>query len=329
MKKLAVFIAIGLILMVPASFAYAPSDISDHIEVNSYPQITVISKGNTSFNISFYGLAFNIPFLGLKGFAQFEKENWHIVHNGNETVSYSTSLNLQDSLENGDNGSLSDNLNKILGDKKMNVTVFVNISKYSDSSSILDIYNNTSAVNNATIRSLTVNTLEINSSIITHFKLPFPMRISLVQQLSGKLDSNHLLGFSKFAAKLRDKNTAGNGISFGNTGDLNRSYGLYWWMGNYSINNNVMPLMTTLAVKNSSPYLVFVYNIPGNRTNSLQQDPFFTLLGGNLAKIPIVTKTVAKIENYILQNSEYFAAGIIAGTALILVSYTGYRRRRF
>lgn len=331
MRRIAVVVALAIILLIPVSSAYVPADTSEKINVNSYPQITILTKSNTSFNITFFGLAVNIPALGMKGLAKFENEDWHIHGTGNRSVSYSTNVNLLDSLSQSDSAQTqNDNTNSFIEDNSMMVTVFVNISKYTGNGSTLNIFNGSSTNHAASVSSLAQNTIEINSSIVTHFKSKVPMVLSLVQKISGQLSDSPLrMPVAQFIARLDNHRSTGMGIAFGATANLSRAYGLYWWMSNYTLNSNLHPLNMTLIVKDNSPYVAFSYEIPSNRTSNIEQDPYFTMLGGLLVNFPIVQKTVKQIESYILQNAEYFAAGILAGTVLIFGAYAGYRRRRF
>ncbi len=330
MRKLAILFAFVLVLSVPVSAADTPDTITQHVHVGNYPQLTIPGANNTSFNITYYGIAIDLPSLGVKAISPFEKQDWQVSHPNNLSVSYRTSLNLGENLNLGDSlKNLGDQLKSVLEDKGFNVTVYVNFSKYSGSVRSLDAVNYTDMQNNVTVQSLRNNTIEINSSIVTHFQVSIPVKLFLIQQISGLVTtSNHNLSFSQFVAKIDSRSNEGKGIALGLSSSLSRASGLYWWVQNYSFNSNSQPLNTTLLVKNGNPYLMFGYDIQANKSGEVEQDPYFTMLGGNFAHVHF-EKIVSNVENYILQNSEYFAVGLSIGSALILIAYTGYRRKRF
>lgn len=330
MRRLAILIAFVLVLSVPLSVADTPDSYSQNIHTAHYPQITIPGKNNTSFNITYFGIGVAIPSLGIKAISPFEKQNWQMVQTSNHSVSYSTNLNLADNLNLGDSiNSLGEHIKSMLEDKNFNVSVYVNFSKYSGLSNSLSAYNGSVNSNNLTVNSLRNNTIEINSSVVTHFSVGIPVKLFLLQEISGFVStSNHNLSFTQFVANLRDRNTHGMGIALGESSVLKRASGLYWWVPNYSLNQNSHPLNTTLLIKNGNPFLIFGYDLPANQTGEFDQDPFFTMVGASFGHVVFV-KIISNVENYILQNSEYFAVGLAIGSGLIFVAYAGYRRKRY
>lgn len=321
LQKLVILLAVVLVLSVPLSAADTPDSSDQSIQVGSYPQITIQGKDNTTFNVTYYGIAVSIPVAGLNAVSRFEDQSWQMTSTSQDSVSYKASMNLGDLIG-------QEKLPKMLdGHGNMNITVYVNFSKYSGNSSSVSIYNYSGLGGNVTFPSLRNNTIEINSSIVTHFSVPFLVKIFLLQKISG-LDriSNKTMVFTQFITKLHERSTSGMGIAFGYRAGLEKALGLYWWGQNYTINNSPQQLNTTLLIKNGNPYLMFGYNLPANRTGKVDQDPFFTAVGASFSKVPLV-KAVATVENYILQNSEYFAAGLMVGTILIGIAYAGHRRR--
>lgn len=330
MRKIAILLALVLVLSVPLSAADAPQEGSENISLATYPQITIPWKNNTTFNITYSGVGISIPILGVKGIEPFEKRSWAVSNSASGNVSYNTNISLSDALNLGDStlNSLSKPFKSALEDNNFNVTVYVNFSRYSSAENSLNAYNG--SFNNVSVNSLVNNTIEINTAIVAHFSIPVNARLFLIQQISGfDKNLNHNMSFTQFVAHTRNSSTSGYGIALGSQSNLSHAKGLYWWTTNYSLNKSLQPLATTLLVSNGNPYLIFTYNLPANRSGIFQQDPFFTMLGGSLGSVQFVKKGITVVANYILENAEYFSIGLVLGSILIIGAYSGYRRNRY
>lgn len=328
MRKAAVIFVLALFLLVPLSVAYDPGTQAGDINVADYPQITIQGAKNITFNVTFFGLGIIIPALNIKHLVRFDSADWNVKSLGQNGVSYSTTVNMipepgEDSLVSSTNvtsGSLLSNI------KSFNVKVYVNISKFSRSGAILRVLSNDLADSNLRFQNLSVNTIEINNTIIAP-KLPTPYKLMLVQRVTGKQSqTGAFLQPNLFNAKLVQKETSG--IAFSESHNLSRALGLYWWIHNYTLNSNIKPVDAVLSSTTQTPFLNFSYNLSGNQTNRMDQDPFFTVISGNLVKSTIVSKKLVDFEKYILANSEYFSIGVIVGSLFIFTAYIGYRRRR-
>ncbi len=311
---------IVFLVIAPVGIVHFRSDDHENISALNYPELNITGIGNTSYTISYVGIGFRASFMNYH-MVSFRDKEWNRTENSNG-ISYHASFDLFG------NSFMEKEFGFREFPKEFGVTVFINFTKYTGNYSRVIIGGNSTVKGNITVDQIENKTIEMSSTIITNSKIPFPLKLFLIQKISGfDLSTHQNFTFSQFMVRTDNHGNRWDGIGLMSSHHIKGTRAIYWWSSEYSMAGLTFPLATVISPSHGSIYVGFVYSIPSNQKGKIGQDPYFTFVSHSISHLPI-KGAVKKIVNYVAQNETYFSIGLILGSALILSAYVSYRRRR-
>ena len=315
-----------LILAFSAGTAVADTQESE-VQVLPSPSITLNVTNGMFYNLTYSRIVLATQ-SGIYN-TNFDENHWTFKKVNNTSYFYQSNVQLKKGMTGGGANDAVAPLDQQSGSvPSINANVKISLNALNYSLSNVRIENLSSGALNYSFPNYSL--MEITISIVLQNAVQGPGSLYLYQLIKSSNASNnavkHYLGNG--CHDMRDRmhgNHEGMQIM---PSAKTRLSAFYWWNNTFQLNGVNKNLTSIAGLKDGGIYIAFKF--PFNNTlKSIYQDPFFGVPGTPLFKNPVIQKDFGKLVNYIVIHAEYLSTGLVTGVALLGISYSVYRKRRF
>ncbi|MHB1493261.1 MAG: hypothetical protein ACYCR7_07010 [Thermoplasmataceae archaeon] len=329
--KIILSCVIAFVILSSSSVSSA-GDSRNEVELSTFPQVSINVTNTTQVNASYSGIIISTA-QGVVG-AKFSDKNW-VITNDSAGYHYESSFDLS-SISGTDYADLyarainstSNNLNLPSDVPSLPVTLNINISKYDGSITSLKLLNKSTSsggvftgINDSTMKLSFALSFDVTSGMISSEGIS----IFLIQSIAGSENSKQL---NYTMVSTRSGTSLYQGIAMAQNDLNNTTKALYWWNDSFLHNGISGSDNVTLIPREEGIYTLFEFKVPANTTGqtTLSQDPYISVSGADVlgGKLVLISRPIV---NYLLQNIEFLAGGVLGGSIILGIMYLSYRKR--